>query len=179
MTVIEGTLEYPLAGDDLRAEFASRMAGAQDRVLRPARGVLGDRGEAEEVAQEAFLRAYRRYRSLREPGSFRAWVCRISLRLAPNRRRANLRSRARDATWLRAGRPQVVDGSGVAERHMELGRLRESVARLPRKLRDALLLTAVGGLSSAEAGDVLGVPEGTVRSRVHTARRRLLGELMP
>jgi len=153
-------------------DFAARVAETQRRVFQVAYGVLGDAAEAEEVAQETFLKAYRRFASLREPAKFRAWVARIALRLALNRRRGRQRRLVRDTAWHET-RP----AAAPAADRLFLDRVRAEVERLPEKLRAVLLLSAVEGMDAAEVAAALDIPAGTVRSRLHVARKRLLEAL--
>lgn len=157
------------------ADFPALVAASQRRVFQIAYGVLGDAGEAEEIAQEAFLQAYRRLASLRDPAKFRAWVGRIALRLALNRRRARGRQLVRDTAW-QAVRPAVVE---PGTDRLWLERVRAEIERLPEKLRAVLLLSAVEDMEAAEVAAVLEIPVGTVRSRLHRARRLLLEALNP
>jgi len=156
-------------------DFAARLADSQRRVFQIAYAVLGNAADAEEVAQDAFLRAYRRFPSLRAPEKFRAWVSRIAARLALNRRRARLRQLARDAAWhnARAANPTPASDSSLLEH------LRSEIDRLPEKLRAVVLLSAVEGMNAAEVAAVLEIPAGTVRSRLHAARKRLLETRAP
>ena len=68
----------------------------------------------------------------------------------------------------------IVDGAKDAEREMLLDRLRKEIERLPEKLRSVLQLSLVEEMDAADVGAVLGIPAGTVRSRLHTARKLLL-----
>jgi len=157
-------------------DFPALVAASQRRVFQIAYGVLGDAGEAEEIAQEAFLQAYRRLASLRDPAKFRAWVGRIALRLALNRRRARGRQLVRDTAW-QAARPATLEAPGTDRLWLE--RVRAEIDRLPEKLRAVLLLSAVEEMEAAEVAAVLEIPPGTVRSRLHRARRLLLEALNP
>lgn len=162
--------------DAPEADFATRVAESQRRVFQIACGVLGDPADAEEVAQDAFLRAYRRFASLRDPACFRAWVSRIVLRLALNRRRSRQRQRARETAW-QADQPVVVDDAGPDP--IFLQRLQAEIDRLPEKLRLVLVLSAVEGMEAREVAGLLRIPPGTVRSRLHLARKRLLEVMKP
>jgi RNA polymerase sigma-70 factor (ECF subfamily) len=156
------------------AGFGERIAENQWRVFQIAYSVLGNAADAEDVAQEAFLRAYQKFASLREAEKFRAWVNRIVFRLALNRTRGNRRRLARDTAWQNLGTPTMVDGEKAAEQQVMLDRLRKEIDRLPDKFRGVLLLSLVEDMEAADVGAVLGIPAGTVRSRVHTARKLLL-----
>jgi RNA polymerase sigma-70 factor (ECF subfamily) len=159
------------AADASEADFATRVAESQRRVFQIACGVLGDPADAEEIAQETFLRAHRRFASLRDPARFQAWVSRIAFRLALNRRRARQRQRTRETAW-RATRPAVADP-------LFLQRLQSEINRLPDKLRLVLVLSAVEGMEAREVATLLRIPAGTVRSRFYSARKRLLEVMKP
>ncbi len=154
--------------------FGERIAENQRRVFHIAYGVLGNSADAEEVAQEAFLRAYQKFSSLREADKFRAWVNRIVFRLALNRQRGYRRRLARDAAWQITETRAMIDGARDAEQRVMLERLRREIERLPQKFRSVLQLSLVEEMGAADVGAVLGIPAGTVRSRVHTARKLLL-----
>jgi RNA polymerase sigma-70 factor, ECF subfamily len=157
--------------------FAALVEQAQRRVFQIAYSVLGNAADAEEVAQDAFLRAYRRLGDLRDPEKFRAWVSRIAFRLALNRRRAQGRRLARDTAWHAACPVPELDGARSEAGRLFLERVRREVARLPEKLRAVLLLSAADGMEAGEVAAILGIPAGTVRSRLHLARKRLLEAL--
>src|SRR5215467_9456753 len=125
------------------AGFATRIAENQRRVFQIAYSVLGNSADAEDVAQEAFLRAHQKFASLREAEKFRVWVNRIVFRLALNQKRSYRRRLARDTAWQSVESPAMVDGAKVAEQQVMLGRLRREIERLPEKLRSALQLSLV------------------------------------
>src|SRR3989475_6704862 len=156
------------------ARFGERVAENQRRVFQIAYSILGDAADAEDVAQEAFLRAYQKFGSLREAEKFRGWVNRIVFRLALNRKRGYWRRLTRDTAWQSMESPAMVDGAKEAEQQVMLDRLRKEIERLPAKLRSVLQLSLVEEMDAADVGVVLGIPAGTVRSRVHTARKLLL-----
>jgi RNA polymerase sigma-70 factor (ECF subfamily) len=156
------------------AGFGERIAENQRRVFQIAYSVLGNSADAEDAAQEAFLRAYQKFDSLREAEKFRAWVNRIVFRLALNRKRGYRRWLARDTAWQSMETPTMLDGAREAEQGVMLNRLRSEIERLPEKFRAVLQLSLVEDMEAAEMGAVLGIPAGTVRSRLHTARKLLL-----
>jgi RNA polymerase sigma-70 factor (ECF subfamily) len=156
------------------ARFGERIAENQRRVFQIAYSILGNSADAEDVAQEAFLRAYQKFASLREAEKFRGWINRIAFRLALNRQRGHRRRLTRDTAWQRTETRAMVDGAKDAEREMLLDRLRKEIERLPEKLRSVLQLSLVEEMDAADVGAVLEIPAGTVRSRLHTARKLLL-----
>jgi RNA polymerase sigma-70 factor, ECF subfamily len=159
---------HPAAG------FGERIAENQRRVFQIAYSILGNSADAEDVAQEAFLRAYQKFDSLREAEKFRGWVNRIVFRLALNRKRGLRRRLARDTAWQTTEIVTIVDGAREAEQQVMLDRLRREIERLPEKLQTVLQLSLVEEMEAADVGIVLGIPAGTVRSRLHAARKLLL-----
>jgi RNA polymerase sigma-70 factor (ECF subfamily) len=156
--------------------FEQLMRENQRVVFQIAFGVLGSAAEAQEITQDAFVAAYAKLASLREPGRFRAWVCTIGRRLALNRLRGNARARLRESLAVDpAGRD--VDVTELAEEREFQARVRREIDRLPEKLRAVILLCAVDGLEPSAVAAVLGIPPGTVRSRLHLARKQLLRAL--
>src|SRR6202171_4566118 len=118
----------------VRAEAQNREAGCgeriaenQRRVFQIAYSILGNSADAEDAGQEAFLRAYQKFASLREAEKFRAWVNRIVFRLALNRQRGYRRRLARDTAWLISETRTTVDGAGDAEKQVMLDRLRREI----------------------------------------------------
>ena len=89
------SLEAGMAVTD--AGFGERVAANQRRVFQIAYSVLGNSADAEEVAQDTFLRAYQNFQSLRDAEKFSSWVNRISFRLALNRQRGAQRRLTRDS----------------------------------------------------------------------------------
>lgn len=160
--------------DEREADFAARIRENQCLVFQIAYSVLADAADAEEVAQDSFLRAYQRIGDLRDRDKFRAWVSRIAFRSALNRRRARGRWLARDTAWYGAQPAAARDAARSEADRMFLARTRAEIDRLPAKLRAVLLLSAVEGMEAGEVAGILGIPVGTVRSRLHLARKRLL-----
>jgi RNA polymerase sigma-70 factor (ECF subfamily) len=159
------------------SDFTACVISSQRRVFRIAYSILGNSADAEEVAQEVFLQAYRRFASLRQREKFSAWVNRIAFRLALNRQRARRRDLVRDTAWHSTYAESVPDGARNADDRVFLDRLRAEIERLPQMFREVLLLCAIEGMDSGQVARVLGIPEGTVRSRLHSARKQLLGAL--
>jgi RNA polymerase sigma-70 factor (ECF subfamily) len=159
------------------AGFSARVTENQRRVFHIAYGVLGNRADAEDVAQETFLRAYQKFPSLRESGNFRAWVNRIAFRLALNRQRGMRRRLVRDDRWKASGPGDATDEARNAEQRLLVERLRNEIAGLPEKFRQVLQLSVVEEMDANDVGLVLGIPAGTVRSRLHAARKLLLEKM--
>jgi RNA polymerase sigma-70 factor, ECF subfamily len=156
------------AGD--REAFMRLVRLHQAGVRAFASGLLGDRGLAEDVAQEAFLRAWRGLPRFRGEAAFATWLYAIVRRVAADEaRRPALRTVPLDQVPAladrRAGDPALP------------GDLAQALAALEPAQREAFLLVVVLGLSYQEAGGLTGAPVGTVASRVFRARTRLAAAL--
>jgi RNA polymerase sigma-70 factor (ECF subfamily) len=158
-----------------RREFEDRLAECGPLAYRVARGVLRNTADAEDVAQEALLRAYRRFDRLRDRNRFRGWLVRITFRLALDRARSAKRREQRETLWARPlPRPSTEDLAASSEFQAHLER---AVDELPQKLRLALLLAAMEGHTVEEVAAILGLPAGTVKSRLFFARKQLAEKL--
>jgi RNA polymerase sigma-70 factor (ECF subfamily) len=171
------SFDEPVARDaDLHRDFERRVADSSSLAFRVAYGVLRHRQDAEDVAQEAFLRAYRGYDRLRDRDQFRPWLVRIAWRLALNRRRSTMRrEHVEQMSVPQPEPPQTSEEMAISgELHR---RLHHAVDELPEKLRLVVVLAGIEGHSVGELATLLGLPEGTVKSRLHLARRRLMESL--
>ena len=159
----------------LEREFEERLAEASTLAFRVAYGVLRRREDAEDVAQEAAVRAYRSFASLRNRDRFRAWLVRIAWRLAIDRRRAEQRREARESAWDEPSPTRTAEDLAAARQTQE--RVWRALDALPETLRIVVVLAAIEGHGMREVAALLSLPEGTVKSRLHDARRRLLETL--
>jgi len=157
------------AGD--RAAFgvlAERYAGVSRRV---ARAVLGDPDDADDAAQDALLSALVKLDQYDPRRPFGPWLLRIVANAATDRRRRRTVRRVEQLD------PALVAGGArpdaTTERRALSARLRAALAELSHRRRMAVVLFDVEGYSHAEIAGILGIPEGTVRSEVFHARRRL------
>jgi RNA polymerase sigma-70 factor, ECF subfamily len=168
----------PEAEAATRELFERHLVECGSLAFRVARGVLRNTADAEDVAQEALLRAYRRFRHLREGDRFRAWLVRIAFRLALDRVRSAKRREMREAMWARPERTApLANAEDLAVRSQFAEQLERAVDELPEKLRLVLLLSAMQDHTLEEVASVLGVPLGTVKSRLFLARRKLAEKL--
>jgi RNA polymerase sigma-70 factor (ECF subfamily) len=166
------------------AAFGELVDRHRAAVYRAAHAALGSAGEAEDVAQEAFLAAYRKMDSYRGEASFKTWLLKIAWRQALTRRR---RVVSRWRRFVPAGDPPEAPSAGAGgDRSPEAilidaelaGHVQRLVRALPARLRDPLLLSADGEQTYHEIAAVLGIPEGTLKWRVAEARRRLKDRLV-
>jgi RNA polymerase sigma-70 factor (ECF subfamily) len=161
-----------------KREFELRLSECGQLSYRVARGVLRNTADAEDVAQEALLRAYRSFDRLRNPNRFRAWLVRISFRLALDRLRSAKRREQRDLEWSQPARqPAIATAEDLAASNEFQVHLERALAELPEKLRLVLLLAAMEGHTIEEIATMVGIPVGTVKSRIFFARKQLAEKL--
>jgi RNA polymerase sigma-70 factor, ECF subfamily len=163
---------------DARREFEERLAECGPLAFRVARGVLRNTADAEDIAQEALLRAYQSFERLRDRSRFSGWLVRISFRLALDRLRSAKRRDRREALWSQpAHLPPPATAEDVAASKQFQGHLERALEELPEKLRLVLLLSAMEGHTIDEIASMVGVPLGTVKSRIFMARKKLAEKL--
>ena len=171
-------LEHEAAQADRRREFEKHLADCGPLAYRVARGVLRNTADAEDVAQEALLRAYRQFERLRDRNRFRAWLVRIAFRLALDRLRSGKRRQQRDTLWSQPEyQPSATNAEDLAASNEFQAHLENALAELPEKLRLVLLLAAMEGHTIDEIAAMLGISTGTVKSRIFYARRQLAEKL--
>jgi RNA polymerase sigma-70 factor (ECF subfamily) len=144
--------------------FEALVRAYQADVWRFARSLVRDRSLADDIAQEALVRAYRFLSGFRGDSKFSSWLFRI------------VRNCATDAT-RREGRPPVRFDPTPAPDHQARVEISMALDALPARLREPFLLVEVFGLPYADAANVLQTREGTVKSRVHRARQALIASL--
>jgi RNA polymerase sigma-70 factor (ECF subfamily) len=168
---------------DVDAAFPTLVADHQDRLYTIALRLLGDRRDAEEVAQDALVRAFRAMRGYpRERVAalrLRPWLASIAVNLARNRRR-RLDDRQPPGSlepMLDAGFDVPADGRAApeptADRHETRRELAGALLQLTPAVRAAIVLRHVDGLSVAETAEALGRPVGTIKAQVHRGLREL------
>ncbi|MBI4589640.1 MAG: sigma-70 family RNA polymerase sigma factor [Candidatus Rokubacteria bacterium] len=170
---------------DLSA-FEPLVEKYRQRVWRLAFYILRDREEAWDVAQEAFVRAYQSLPTFRGQSAFYTWVFRIVVNLATDRQRQRAaRSRALGGEpvpaeeWGRTMPDPTAGPELLAVRAEERELIRRALDSLPPNQRTIIMLSDVEGLVYREIAEALGIPMGTVMSRLHNARKRLRTLLGP
>jgi RNA polymerase sigma-70 factor (ECF subfamily) len=164
---------FPVA-DDAADEFEAVVRDHSRVVYRIAYSVLRNHHDAEDATQETFIRFLRWWKRLDPARDRRAWLARTAWRLAldrrPKHREISLDDAAQAVSTLRAR------GAGVDEMasHQQMEALLERLmAALPPELREPLLLSTVESLTSPEIAKILGIPDGSVRTRLMRARQIL------
>ena len=168
---------------DLRA-FDLLVLKYQGRISALVGRYISDPGEAEDVTQEAFIKAYRALERFRGDSAFYTWLYRIAANAAKNHLVAKGRRPRSDASIEDA---EAFDGFGsssdsgspeaIAMGDELVGVVDAAMRALPEELRAALTLRELEGLSYDDIAEVLGCPVGTVRSRIFRARKFLLDGL--
>ncbi|MBI2843702.1 MAG: sigma-70 family RNA polymerase sigma factor [Armatimonadetes bacterium] len=152
--------------------FEALVRKYQDRTVRVLYLLLGNVDDAQDVAQESFIRAFRGIHSFRRSSSFATWLHRIALNTAHNWIRDNRQPETlplhEERRFAGYGRPE--DLLVARERALEI---RSLLAELPESYREAIVLRHFEDLSYVEIAEVQGVPVGTVKSRLAKARSLL------
>lgn len=165
-------------GDD--EAFGVLVEKYQHRMVNVARHLMSNSADAEDVAQEAFLRAHRALRSFRGASRFQTWLYQI------------VTNTARSALGSRRGRPDAAanpsatpideglrSAEDVERSVVSRDQVERALAALPDELREAVVLRDVEGLDYREIAVLLDVPIGTVESRIFRGRARLRASLRP
>ena len=172
------------AGDS--EAFEALVEKYKRKTFRLAYGVLRDQEEALDVAQEAFVKAFRSLPKFKGDSAFYTWLFRITMNVALDRKRQRA-TRAKSLgtedvppeEWERTAVATDVspdDEAASAERRARIGRALESLSEQHRTI---IILSDIEGLSYREIAEVLAIPMGTVMSRLHNARKRLREILGP
>jgi RNA polymerase sigma-70 factor, ECF subfamily len=158
------------------AAFGDLVERHRGAVYRAALAALGNEADAEDIAQESLVLAFRRIDQFRGDSSVRTWMVSIAWRLSLSRRRR---------MWWKVNRAAVPDDALEGLRDVNpspearmqsaqfIKTVQQHIRRLPPKLRDALLLTAAGDLTQDDIAAALNIPAATFRGRVRDARLRL------
>lgn len=155
--------------------FEALIRAGYDRLSTTANRILHDRGAAEDAVQDAIVRCWRDLRGLRDPERFEAWLYRLIVNACRDQAR-RARRRPVEVHGQLPDQPTLDDEfANLAEREA----LEDAFATLPTEQRIALLLTYYLGYSAPEVATILGVPTGTVYSRMHNGARAMRVALAP
>jgi len=180
MSELERTLLRRLRDRDERA-FRELLEAHRDRVFNITYRMLGNRAEAEDVAQEVFITVFKTIETFREESKFSTWLYRVTVNHCKNRIKYLARRHERDRDELdetsqqqngavsgapvRAAQPDRALASAQMEKHLQ-----EAIANLDDDHRVVVVLRDVEDLSIEEICEITGLPDGTVKSRLHRAR---------
>jgi RNA polymerase sigma-70 factor (ECF subfamily) len=177
----EEVVERVLAGEVELFEILMRRYN--QRLYRVARAILVDDAEAEDVMQDAYVRAYSHLSQFAGRASFATWLTRIAVHEALARARRGRRLVKIEDLAVRKesgmdsfSSPEVGPEQWAINRDLQ-GVLETAITALPESYRSVLVLREVEGMSTAEAAESLGITEGLVKTRLHRARAALRSEL--
>jgi RNA polymerase sigma-70 factor (ECF subfamily) len=165
-----GLVEAARRGSD--AAFEKIVARHQQAVRGFLRRLGGDPADADDLAQETFVAAWRDLDRFRGQSSVRSWLCGIAYRKRLSQRRSQRRSSERDAAFAASGVPDV-EAPDAGDR-LDLAR---AMTALPIEQRAAVSLCLAADFSHTEAAAALKLPLGTVKSHVARGRDKLLAAL--
>lgn len=146
-------------------EYASRVEAIQDKLFRTAVLYLGNESAAEEALDEAVYRGLKHCKSLRDPALFNTWMTRIVINACCD----EYRRRKREQSWEEL--PET------ATEAFDSLPLREAVNRLPRELKELVILRYFTGYTLREASEILDIPQGTAATRERRALKLLRLEI--
>ena len=179
----QALVDDAVAGD--RDAFGALVRRHQTRIVNYAMAIVRDPAEAEDVAQETFIRAYRSLARFRGDSSFKTWLYTIATNAArTGLERRGRRSRVEDGSLDDDAGPLAAADVPAGDADAETALVRReaidrALATLPPDLRVAVVLRDVEGLDYKEIAAATGAPIGTVESRIFRARRRLRPLLQP
>lgn len=159
------------AGD--KEAFGQLVTAFQTRVFRVAYGIVGRKEDAEDIAQDTFVKAYHSMRDLKADVTFYSWLMRIAANTSMNYKKNLYRQYFVPMDEV----SEPVDHEETPEEAMERvegnARVTALLAELPREHRTVLSLRELGGFSYDEIADILDIPLGTVKSRMNHGRDKL------
>jgi len=159
-----------LAGSN--AAFRELVERHQKRVYSLALRMMGNHTDAEDLAQEAFVRAYSALPRYRGPGGFASWLCRIAVNLCLNAARDSRRTIVVDPSDIEG----LYANAAPCDQSESVGRseaILTAIRSLDEGYRAVVLLRFMDGLSYAEIAEVLSVPVSTIAARLHRAKKLL------
>jgi RNA polymerase sigma-70 factor (ECF subfamily) len=179
MSELERSLLRRLRDRDERA-FRELIESHRDRVFNITYRMLGNRAEAEDVAQEVFISVFKTIETFREESKFSTWLYRVTVNHCKNRIKYLARRHDRDRDELDETSHETNGATGAPMRHVQPDRalegaqlealLQEAIANLDDDQRVVVVLRDVEDLSIEEICEITGLPDGTVKSRLHRAR---------
>jgi len=167
-----------------RVRFEEEALGLSDQVYRVARHLANSREEADDLVQETYARAFRSWRTYTPGTNLRAWLLRILTNLNIDRGRRS--QRAPQMQPLEANDyylyDKLAESDGPTDEERVVERLSQddivtALSEVPHDFRDVIVLVDIGDFSYQDAAQILGIPIGTVMSRLHRGRRILKREL--
>ena len=155
----------------LEHEFEAGLAAWSSLAFRVAYSVLRHREDAEDIAQDVLTKAHRNLGQLRDHDRLQAWIVRMAWRMAINKRGSDIRRISREQAPAEPSPAPTPEELALSEQRAE--QVWAAIDGLSEKLRMVVVLASIQGHDLAEVSSALGIPEGTVKSRLFEARRQL------
>ena len=170
------TIAEVVGGD--RQAFAKLATKYQERLFNSLTYVMQDRAEAEDVVQEALTQAYLKLSTFRHEGAFYTWLYRIAWNIACTRRRKRRREVSLEQLCEASG-TELAEAPSITpeDREDSVYRVRKALADVSERFRTVLVLRHLEGHSYDTIAEMLELPVGTVRSRIHRGRSELRRKL--
>ena len=171
-------IEQTLSGDS--ASFGELVLRYQNRLYNTVAHFVGCREEAEDVVQDAFVQAFVKLETFQGTSAFYTWLYRIAFNVAISRQRRKRPAASIEQTRDRTGGEPVDPGDRPEEqvqRQEKVEQVHEALGNLSDEHRSILVLRELEGCASESISEILDMPLGTVRSRLHRARLQLKVEL--
>lgn len=177
----DDTLVSHVLSGDLDA-FEAIVRRHNQRIFRLVRSVIKNDGDAEDVVQEAYVRAYSKLATYRGPGKFGAWLGRIAVNEALDRWRSRQKivfledktsAEERAPHWTEIMQDDRPSPERLAMSQEIKPHIEDAIDTLPQEFRTVFMLRAVDGASTTETAEILDIPVATVKTRYHRARKLL------
>jgi RNA polymerase sigma-70 factor (ECF subfamily) len=159
-----------MAGD--QAAFEKLVGRYKQHIVNIAYGIVGNTHDAEEIAQDAFLKAYLSLNKLADEKAFYRWLVKITTNLSINKKNSNARKSAHPIEELLLANPQQAPEAMLEQKELQR-QILNALEQLPNEQRTVIVLRELQGFAYSEIADILDIPLGTVKSRINTARMHL------
>ena len=171
-------IDQTLAGH--AAAFGQLVEKYQDRLYNTLVHVAGNAEDARDIVQDAFVQAFLKLDGFQRSSTFYTWLYRIAFNVAATERRRRRPAASVEHIRETTGMEPIDDGDGPTEkleRDERCRQVRQAIAELSEEHRDILVLREIDGFCYETIADILDLPVGTVRSRLHRARLQLREQL--
>ncbi|MGB9682478.1 MAG: sigma-70 family RNA polymerase sigma factor [bacterium] len=156
--------------------FRDLIRRYQRYVLNLVYRTIGDTNDAEDIAQEVFIKVYKSIRGFKGESKFSTWISKITVNVCMDKLREKSKNKEEDIeeeAWNTFTQPVNFSPEVMAERHELQETIKKAIESLPEELRAAFVLRELENLSYEEIGEMLNIPIGTVESRIYRARMKL------
>jgi len=156
--------------------FRELIRRYQRYILNLVYRTIGDTNDAEDIAQEVFIKVYKSIRGFKGESKFSTWISKITVNLCMDKLREKAKNKEEDIeeeVWNTFAQPVNFNPEVMAERHELQETIKKAIESLPEELRVAFVLRELEDFSYDEIGEMLNIPIGTVESRIYRARMKL------